>query len=100
MESLIKRFGGGVYLFEKGDTLKSVAEKFNTTEHVIVSDNNLTAPPVAGQAVYITVFKKVIVTGVEDDILSICKNYGVSESEIYRLNKINYLYPFMRLIIN
>lgn len=99
MESLIERFRGGVYVFEKGDTLKSVAEKFNTTERVIICDNNLTAPPVAGQAAYIAPGEKVIVTGVEDDILSVCKNYGVSENEIYRLNKTDYIYPLMRLIV-
>ena len=99
MKSLIDLFNCGVYVFEKGDTLRAVAKKFNTTPQVIVCDNNLTYPPKSGQAVYIRRSEVVITLGAEADISTVCRKYGVSEEEIYRINKINYVYPFMRLIV-
>ena len=99
MKSLIEEFSCGAYVFEKGDTLDGVAEKFNTTRQVIICDNNLTSPPFLGQAVFIRRSESVITVGAADDIDGICRKYGAQKDEIYRLNKVNFIYPFMRLIV-
>lgn len=99
MKNLIEEQNSGVYVFERGDTLKGVAEKFNTTIQVIICDNFLTTPPVVGQSVYIKRSEKVITVGVEDDIEDICRVYGKQKEEVFRENKVYFIYPYMRLIV-
>lgn len=82
-----------IYLFELGDTLESVAVKFNTTPRNIVVKNNLTAYPRYGDM--LSIFKeegKMYKVKINDTIQSICERENVSGSDFIRKNNINFVY--------
>lgn len=89
----------GVYYVEEGDTLDSIAKKFTTSKRLIVLDNNLTSDILVGDALYIKRHKKVYVVGVEDTPEVVAKNLGVTVEEIFKINKTNFLFPFMEVVI-
>lgn len=89
-----------VYKFEEGDTLKSVAEKFRTTELRIIAMNALSEPPVSCDILLIerAEGREYIVKPL-DTLYSIC---GGDEEKIFALknkNKTDDIYVGQKLYI-
>ncbi len=95
--SLIEK-GEGVYFVEEGDTLDAIAEKFKTTKELIIKDNFLSGEVITGDCLYIKVYKNVYIVKVDDTPNSVAKSLGVSVDEMFKINKINYVYPFMKVV--
>lgn len=90
--------GQGVYYCQEGDTLDGLAQKFITTKNLIVKDNFLTSDIKRGDCLYIKIYKKVYTVKVGDTPLSVANALNVSVEEMFKTNKINYIYPYMRVV--
>ena len=88
----------GVYYVEEGDTLDSIAKKFTTSKRLIIIDNNLTSDIEVGDALYVKRYNKVYVVGVVDTPESVANNLGITVEETYKINKTNYVFPFMEVV--
>lgn len=88
----------GVYFVEDGDTLDSIADKFSTTKELIVKENRLENGVNVGDIIYIKSYKTVYTIKVEDTPETVAKALNLSVEEMYRINKINYVYPFMKVV--
>jgi len=79
------------YVVEPGDTVSTIAEKFEVSVNTILWENNLSAYSLIRQGDKLTILP---LTGVihkvksGDNIGSIAKNYGVEESAILEANKL------------
>ena len=91
--------GEGLYIVERGDTLSSIAVKFNTTKHLIISDNRLTNEVSVNDYLYIKKYKRVYSVEVDDTLDSISSKFNLAKEEILRRNRINYIYPTLKIII-
>ena len=96
--SNIKLCFNGIYFYNENDTLDELAVRFSTSKELILKDNNLTEDICAGDALYIKSYNRVYTVGVTDTPESVAKQLNLSIEEMYRLNRINYVYPFMRLV--
>ncbi len=80
------------YIVKKGDSLYSIANKYNTTVKELRELNNLTSDLLSiGQVLNIPILEKdyieyVVVAG--DSLYSIAKKYGTTVDEIKRLNNL------------
>ena len=90
--------GRGAYFCQEGDTLDGLAQKFSTSKNLIVKDNFLTSDIRRGDCLYIKIYKKVYIVKVGDTPETVAKALGVSVDEMFRVNKINYVYPYMRVV--
>ena len=90
--------GRGVYYCQEGDTLEGIAKKFSTTKNIIVRDNFLTSDIKRGDCLYIKIYKKVYTVQVGDTPFSVANALGISVDDMFRINKINYVYPYMRVV--
>lgn len=88
----------GIYFCNKSDNLDCLAERFSTSKELIIKDNNLDREVAEGDALYIKSYKKVIVVDVLDTPSSVAKKLNLTEEETYRLNRVNFIYPYMRLV--
>ncbi len=103
MENLIdviKRNKKGLYVVGEGDTLNSIAKKFNTTERVICVENALDKEICRGNVLFIKCYSNIYEVEVEDTLQSISKSCNISEEELKRVNYIEYIYPTQKLIID
>ena len=103
MENLIdvlKFNKSGLYVVDEGDTLDSIAKKFNTTERVIYVDNSLDKEICKGNVLFIRCYSNIYEVKVEDTLQSISKSCNISVEELKRINYIEYIYPTQKLIID
>ncbi len=99
LKCFINYNGEGLYIVEKGDTLSSIALKFNTTKNMIILDNRLTEEVKEKDYLYIKRYKTVYSVDVCDTLDSIAKKFNMTKEEILRLNRINYIYPTLKIVI-
>ncbi len=88
-----------VYFVQAGDTISSIAKKFNTTENIIIKDNFLTCECNVGNCLFIESFAKIYIVKIEDTLDSISKSCKISIEDIININKINYIFPNQKLAI-
>ncbi len=88
-----------IYVVESGDTLNSIAEKFSTTERLIITDNLLKNQIKTGDRLYIKTYKKIYVVTPCDTIKSIALKFNVDSQEILNVNQILYIYMGERIVI-
>ena len=89
-----------IYLFETGDTLESVAIKFNTTPRNIAVKNNLSSYPEKGDLLSLCKESgKLYKVNINDTIQSICKKENISINDFIQKNNINYVYINQLIII-
>ena len=88
----------GVYYCQEGDTIASIANRFSTSKELIVKDNYLTCEVKKGDCIYIKRYKKVYTVMVGDTPETVAKKLGISVDEMFRINRINYVYPFMQVV--
>ena len=90
---------GNFYVVCKGDNLRTIAEKFSTTENLIINDNYLKNPIKIGEKLYIKSYKKTYQVSPCDTLKSIALKFNVSEQKILEINKITYIYAGERIVI-
>lgn len=90
----------GFYIVEEGETLKSISEKFCTTETLIIVDNNLKNEVNKNDYLYIRSYTCTYVVKVTDSIETLERKFNLTKEEILKLNKVNYIYPFQKLVFN
>ena len=90
--------GEGVYYCEEGDTLDEIAVKFNTTKELIVKDNRLEGEVAVGDIIYVKRYKKIYEVQVGDTPFSVANKLQTTEEELFAVNKINYVYPFLKVV--
>ncbi len=90
--------GQGIYYCQEGDTLDGICEIFSTSKNIIVKDNFLTKDIERGDFLYIKIYKKVYTVKVGDTPFSVANALGVSVDEMFQINRINYVYPFMKVV--
>ncbi len=98
LTDLIMLNGSGVYRVQEGDTLDSLALKYSTTKAILIYDNNLSGDVIKGDTLYIRTFKNVYTVTVLDTPNSVCEKLNITLEKLYELNKIDYLYPYLRVI--
>ncbi len=89
-----------IYMVEKGDTLKSIADKFHTTMQVLIVINGLESEVKAGE--YIVVEKidgELYYVKPGDTLEKIAKNDSEKIKNIKRRNKIDKIYPGQKIYI-
>jgi LysM repeat protein len=89
----------GLYIVEKGDTLNSIALKFNTTKNMLILDNHLTEEVKEKDYLYIRRYKTVYSVEACDTLDSLANKFNMTKEEILRINRINYIYPTLKIII-
>jgi spore germination protein len=87
------------YAVEEGETLNAIAEKFSTTENLIILDNFLKNKIKTGDKLYIKSYKTIYVVTPFDTLESIALKFAVSAEEILNINKISYIYVGERIVI-
>ncbi len=97
---IIDGLNEGLYIVEDGDTLKSIASKFKTTKNLIIMDNYLTDEVKKGDYLYIKKYNRLYVVEPSDSLESISEKFSISKEEILRVNKIKYIYPTQKIIID
>jgi LysM repeat protein len=96
------------YLIRYGDTLSSIAKKFNTQENVILELNNIPFPDMIreGKEIIVPIKKEkyfeyyTIEKG--DNLYSIAKRYNINPDLLAILNGLNsddYIYPNQQILI-
>ncbi len=88
----------GVYYCQEGDTLESIANAFSTSKEIIAKDNFISGEVKRGDVIYIRRYKKVYTVKVGDTPERVAEILGVSVDEMFRINRINYVYPFMQVV--
>ena len=102
MENLKGVFGSEnecVYIVEDGDTLRSIAENFSTTEHLIIEDNFLKNQIKTGDKLYIKTYQKIYIVTPYDTLNGIALKFGVTTQSLLETNKILYIYAGERIVI-
>ncbi len=99
LKSIIGVLNEFYYVCEKGDTLKTIANKFKTTKNLIIKDNYLSNEVKVGEVLFIKKYEVVYQVEPSDDIEKIAKKFSVTSEEILRVNKINYIYPTQKIVI-
>ena len=77
MEKLQLIVNSGIYICEKGDTLKSIAKKFSTTERIIMVENNLIDEPNENTILYVKKLGIVYEVEIEDTPEKIAKSKSI-----------------------
>ncbi len=98
LDYLINLLNGGYYYVEKGESLKNVANAFQTTERDIVLKNGVVSDSYCG---VIKIKKHPIIYTVTptDTIENIAEKFAVLPNNILKTNDIGYIYPGQKLII-
>lgn len=100
LKCVIDLYNEGLYIVERGDTLKSIALKFNTTKNMIILDNRLTEEVKQNDYLYIKRYKTIYEIKVSDTLEGIANKFNLTKEEILRKNGINYIYPTLKIIID
>lgn len=90
----------GLYIVEEGDTLNGIASKFNTTKNLIIIDNHLTTEVIKGDYLYIKKYNRIYTVEPSDSLESISVKFNLTKEEILRVNKIKYVYPTQKIVID
>lgn len=96
------------YLIKQGDTLNSIAKKFNTNERIILDLNNIPFPDMlrAGKEIIVPINKEkyfeyyTIKKG--DSLYGIAREYNINPELLALLNGLNsndYIYPKQEILI-
>lgn len=89
-----------IYKTERGDNLCDIAEKFSTTEQILISDNALKEDPSCGELLYIEIpHGERYIVKPEDTLESLSYKFGKSELEIANRNKVDDIYVGQTLYI-
>ena len=96
---LLNEVFGGSYTVCKGDTLDSIAKRFNTTKRLIMLDNFLDEEVEIGTVLYIKIYKVIHTVKLNESIEDIAATYNTGAQEILNLNKTSQIYPYMQLVI-
>ena len=99
MEKLQLIVNSGIYICEKGDTLKSIAKKFSTTERIIMVENNLIDEPNENTILYVKKLGIVYEVEIEDTPEKIAKKFNTNIDLLLAKNYVNYIYPTQKLLI-
>ena len=99
MEKLQLIVNSGIYICEKGDTLKSIANKFSTTERIIMVENNLKDEPNENTILYVKKLGIVYEVEIEDTPEKIAKKFNTNIDLLLAKNYVNYIYPTQKLLI-
>ena len=89
-----------VYRFERGDTIKSVADKFHSTPCNIISLNSLETPPKEGE--YILVEKisgREYIVKPTDDLPTLCGGDEKLLSLVKTKNRTDFIFVGMKIIL-
>jgi spore germination protein len=95
-----------IYVVQEGDTIRSIANKFQISEKRLILDNGISNPEslVIGQTIVITYPKETYIVKEGDTLQQIADNHGVTLSQLYRNNSFlwdqPYIYPGDELIIS
>lgn len=89
----------GIYIVEEGETLYDIECKFNTTKQIIISSNFLKDEVNKDDYLYIKCYNKVYEVSPRDTLKSISLKFNVKEEKILKDNKINYVYPYQKIVI-
>ena len=95
---VLDQFEEGVYYCIEGDTLKSIATRFSTSEELLIKDNNLTCNVKAGDVLYVKRYKLTYTVKIGDTPEMVAETLRLSVEEMFRLNRINYIYPYLTLV--
>lgn len=98
MKNSLSLAHSGIYVVGEGETVKGVAEKFCSTEEIIISENNLSKELQFGDVIYVSRFSRCYVVKVGDSESDVLLALNVSKEELYSVNKVNYIFPYMRLV--
>lgn len=88
----------GIYTVQQGDTLDGLAIRFSSPKDLIVKDNFLKGEIEVGDRLYIRRYKKVYVVAVGDTPELVARRLNLTVDELFRINKINYVYPYMQVV--
>ena len=89
-----------VYKVEHGETLKEIAEKFNTTRQILIVDNCLGEEPNEGDILYVAVPNgKEYIVKPFDSLESLSDGDKSKEREIIKRNKVDYIYVGQKIYI-
>jgi spore germination protein len=95
-----------IYVVQEGDTIVSIADRFQVSEARLIIDNGITFPNdlVIGQTIVITYPKETYIVVEGDTLDRIAINHGISMTQLYRNNAYlwdsNYIYPGQTLVIS
>ena len=89
-----------LYKVELGDSLKSIADKFNTTQRVLIVINGLEFEPKVGEFIIVEKLEgeSHVVLPLET-LDSIAQKYNVSVQEIIRKNKTDVIFVGQKIYI-
>ena len=95
-----------LYRVKAGDTLNSVCEKLNACQGVVIEENFLSAEIVEGDLLVVESYNgktlsknspRTYAVRPADTYISLSKKFGVSATELQRLNKLPYLFYGLRI---
>ncbi len=95
-----------IYVVQAGDTIRSIAEKYNKSVEQLIEENGIQNPAelVVGQCIVIAYPQVTYVVGEGDSLESISKAYNTSIIQLLRnnpyLSESEYIYPGETLIIS
>jgi spore germination protein len=95
-----------IYVVQEGDTITSIAEKFEVSETRLILDNGIAYPEelVIGQTIVITYPQKTYIVKEGDTLSGIAMDNGISVMALYRNNPYlwdrKYIFPGETLVIS
>lgn len=95
-----------IYVVQAGDTITSIANKFEVSEKRLILENGLTSSVdlVVGQTIVITYPEEVYIVKEGDTLLEIASKFGVSMMQLYRNNPFlwdrEYIIPGEEIVIS
>ena len=98
--SVIAELKCGIYFTDKTETLYDVENKFNVPSRLIAIENGLTSLNVEKRALFVKNYLKTYVIKPTDTIKNLQEKFGVSIENLYKINKVNYLYPGQKIILS
>ncbi|MDF2906266.1 MAG: hypothetical protein K0R34_1587 [Herbinix sp.] len=77
-----------IYVVQMGDTIDSIAQRFNVTTAKLINENNLTVPDnlVVGQTIIITYPTQLYIVKEGDSLDSIAEAFNVTVMHLFRNN--------------
>lgn len=92
-----KRF---VYKVQKGETLRTIAQKFKTTKELIININSLTKEILEGEYIVVEIIEgHEYIVEPYDTIESIAQKFSVSAQNIMIKNKIDFIFVGQKIYL-
>ena len=92
-----KRF---VYKVQKGETLRTIAQKFKTTKELIININSLTKEILEGEYIVVEIIEgQEYIVEPYDTIESIAQKFSVSAQNIMIKNKIDFIFVGQKIYL-